>query len=400
VLFWNGLCFIKAGVKMNTADVSLITYTYNDGHFVDGLLADMAGWDVGPKEVVVVDDGSATPYQAPPCAVPVRVIRHDSNLGIPHTKHEAISSAGSQVLLAMDCDTRVVPSWLSMCLPFALKPEVGLVSGPVIYLSGDDLVSRYQRTFGDNHNLGVTGETVFVPGNAFLLRRSVWAASGGLAGFQGEVCEDHFFCNRLREMGLKLWIEDKARACQVRRITRVAMLRRYWKWCHAHVKTQSLETPDIAKYATVVLALPHGERVQTAIAREEPLFIYLEIVFLSYTILDTLDHLEAMGRDTAGLKQAWWNGLKERFARYPALWAFLRMDLSKLGQTEPPALGGEGCAPWESAFETMDALLGSGLYEWLSKAGVASMAAEESSIAYDFSFYEKTEFSARDFHYS
>jgi glycosyltransferase involved in cell wall biosynthesis len=328
----------------------------------------------------------------------VKVIRHGSNLGIPHTKHEAISSADSQVLLAMDCDTRVVPSWLSTCLPFALKPEVGLVSGPVIYLSGDDLVSRYQRTFGDNHNLGVAGETVFVPGNAFLLRRSVWAASGGLAGFQGEVCEDHFFCNRLREMGLKLWIEDKARACQVRRITRVAMLRRYWKWCHAHVKTHALDTPDIAKYATVVLALPHGERVQTAIDREEPLFIYLEIVFLSYTILDTLDHLEAKGIDTKSLKQAWWNGLGVRFSRYPALWAFLRIDLSRLGQAASPCTESGGDSPWQAAFETMDALQGSGLYEWLSRAGVAAMAAEDSSVAYDFSFYEKAEFSARDFH--
>jgi len=385
---------------MNTADVSLVTYTYNDGHFVDGLLTEMAGWDVCPQEAVVVDDGSAEPYQAPPCPIPVRVIRHDSNLGIPHTKHEAISSAVSSLLLAMDCDTRVVPSWLSLCLPFALKPEVGLVSGPVIYLSGDDLVSRYQRTFGDNHNLGVVGETVFVPGNAFLLRRSVWAASGGLAGFQGEVCEDHFFCNRLRNMGLKLWIESKARACQVRRISRVAMLRRYWKWCHAHVKTHALETPDLAKYATVVLALPHGERVQTAIAMEEPLFIYLEIVFLSYTTLDTLDHLAAKGRDTTGLKHAWWNGLKDRFARFPALWAFLRMDLSKLGQIEPPSIEDGGGELWEAAFETMDALCGSGLYEWLSRAGVAAMDAEDSSIAYDFSFYEKAEFSSRDFHSS
>lgn len=383
---------------MNTADVSLVTYTYNDGHFVDGLLEAMAGWDMGPREVVVVDDGSATPYQAPPCPVPVRVIRHDTNLGIPHTKHEAISSAGSSVLLAMDCDTRVVPSWLSLCLPHVLKPDVGLVSGPVIYLSGDDLVSRYQRRFGDNHNLGVAGETTFVPGNAFLLRRSVWAASGGLNGFQGEVCEDHFFCNRLRDMGLKLWIEGQARACQIRRIARVVMLRRYWKWCHAHVKTQALQTPDIAAYATVVLALPHGERVQTAITVEEPLFIYLEIVFLSYTLLDVLDHLEAQGRRTAGLKEAWWNGLRERFASYPALWAFLRMDLSKLGQAESRAGEKAGCAPWEPAFETMDALAGSGLYEWLAKAGVAAMAAEDSTIAYDFSFYEKAEFSARDFH--
>ena len=185
---------------MRTADVSLITYTFNDGSFVDGLLAGLADWTLAPKEVVVVDDGSDTPYAPPPCPVPVRLLRHAANLGIPSTKHEAISAGTAPALLAMDCDTRVVPDWLERCLPQLARPEVGLVSGPVDYRSGDDLVSRFQRAFGDNHNIGQAGATGFVPGNAFLLRRATWEACGGMAAFAGDVCEDHFLCEKIKGM--------------------------------------------------------------------------------------------------------------------------------------------------------------------------------------------------------
>lgn len=375
--------------------VSLITYTYNDGRFVDGLLADLPRWTMRPDEIVIVDDGSEPPYAPAPGispAAPPRLIRHAANMGIPATKHEGIGAGRGDLLLAMDCDTRLHPSWLEWCLPHALRPEVGMVAGPVAYLSGEDLVSRYLRAFGDNHNLGADGPANFIPGNAFLLRREVWEAAGGMAGFTGEVCEDHFLCGRIRALGLLLWIEGRAAARQTRRITRQAMFRRFWSWCHLAVKRQAEAAPDVPAYIFAALAAPHAERVEDAIRMEEPLFLYLEAVYLSFTALDLLDSLAAKGRAGPEHKAAWWACLRGLFSRLPRLWALLRADLARLGQ--PEAKGGTGGPdnPYAPSFTALDALAGGGVFRWLDEAGMRAILADESATAADFSCYEAFSF--------
>jgi len=46
-----------------SASLTLVTYTYNDNALAAGLLADAALWSVRPREIVVVDDGSAEPLR-------------------------------------------------------------------------------------------------------------------------------------------------------------------------------------------------------------------------------------------------------------------------------------------------------------------------------------------------
>jgi GT2 family glycosyltransferase len=379
---------------MDTVDVSLVTYTYNDGHFVDGLLASLPSWTLAPREIIVADDGSTTPYAPPACPLPLTLLRHGTNRGIPATKHEAISAGTSAYLLAMDCDTRVTPTWLETCLPLAARPEVGLVSGPVVYLSGDDLVSRYQRVFGDNHNLEKTGDTDFVPGNVFLLRRAVWEACGGMAGFDREVCEDHFLCGRIRALGLSLRVDARARARQTRRISRLAMLQRYWRWCREALIRAALERCDLPAFILVALALPHAARLETCLTLGEPMFVYLEALYLSYTTLDLLGAAAAAGRADAALPAAWWAGLKRIFGGHATLWAALRADLARLGQPFRPGFPTGAENPFAPSLEALEALRQGSLFDWMSRQGVPAMLAEERAQTYDFSFYDATSGSA------
>lgn len=373
---------------MLEASLSLITYTYNDGHFVDSLLAEVHNWTVQPDEIIILDDGSSHAYVPPAFPIPIRLIRHATNLGITRTKHEAISAASSEFLLAMDCDTRIVPTWVSTCLSHARRSEVGLISGPVIYLSGDDLISRYQRTFGDNHNLEHDGPADFIPGNAFLLRREVWERSGGMADYNRDVCEDHYLCRRIKDLGLFLWIDSGARLKQIRRITRTAMLKRYWKWCHQTVKREAQAAANAENYIYAALVVPHSGRLEQSIRLEEPLFIYLEALFLSFTILDTLDHLIANGRSSVENKKAFWTEINRLIGPFPVLHASLRADLMQLGQY--PAQRGKPAQanPWQAALEPLEVIGKSGILSWLDKVGIPAMRQEEETLNYDFSFYE------------
>lgn len=373
---------------MFEASLSLITYTYNDGHFVDSLLAEVHNWTVQPDEIIILDDGSSHAYVPPAFPIPIRLIRHATNQGITRTKHEAISAASSEFLLAMDCDTRLAADWIATCLPHARRSAVGMVSGPAIYLSGNDLISRFQRAFGDNHNLGLDGPTNFIPGNAFLLRREVWERSGGLEGFDPDVCEDHYLCRKIKDLDLLLWIDPKATLQQIRRINRIAMLKRYWKWCHLAVKKAALATDNFEGYVYATLVIPHSQRLKQCIELEEPLFVYLETLYLSFTILDILDHLIANGRTTVDSKTALWMELGRIFGPFPVLHASLRADLMQLGQY--PAQRGEPTQanPWQAALEPLEVIGKSGILSWLDKVGIPAMRQEEETLNYDFSFYE------------
>lgn len=377
---------------MKDCDVSLVTYTYNDGHFVDGLLAEISAWTRRPDEIVIYDDGSSTPYSHPPTTIPTRVFRHDTNRGITATKHEAISKGTSRFLLAMDCDTRVSPNWLETCLPHAQQPEIGMVSGPVIYLSGTDLVSRFQRCFGDNHNLEISGPVDFIPGNAFLMRRKTWELCEGMTGHHRDVCEDHFLCQKIKRLGLKLWIDAKARARQIRRINRIAMLKRYWKWCHSPIKKEAEEKQDIPKYIQDALIAPHAKRLEFSIEHDELMFIYMEMLYVSFIVLDVLDHLILNNRQSPAQKAAWWSELSRIAGPHPLMYAVLRSDLAQLGQT--PVFGWESGHhnPWSQAFDALRAIEPSGIYVWLNRSGIPSMLAEDESLSYDFSFYESARF--------
>lgn len=376
--------------NMTTADVSLVTYTYNDGHFVDELLATLPTWTCRPREIVVVDDGSTVPYVPPLCPIPVRLLRHAQNQGIPATKHEGISTGTATFLLAMDCDTRLVPGWLECCLPLATRQEVGMVAGPVAYLSGDDLVSRYQRRFGDNHNMEVDGSTDFIPGNVFLMRRSVWESSGGMAGFSGEVCEDHFLCRRVRDRGLLLWVDSRAKALQMRRLSRLAMLQRYWRWCRGPVVGRILQARELPGAILAAMGLPHGERLETSISLDEPMFVYLEALYLSYTVLDVLDAAIVAGKAEPRLKAAWWAGLTELFAGHGMLWAVLRADLARLGQTPQHGFPTDRDNPFAPCLGALDALRQTTLFSWMARQGIPAMLAEDRTQHYDFSFYDAT----------
>ncbi len=371
---------------MSRPRLSLCTFTYNDGVLADDLLADLGRWTVQPDEILVVDDGSDPPYAPARLPQQGRIVRQPRNTGITRAKHTGVSAATGEVILAVDCDVRLTPGWLAACLPHALRSEVGLVSGPVVHAAGDDCVSRYLRAFGDNHNLGATGAVDFIPGNAWLLRRDVWEAVGGLDGFDQDVCEDRCLCGRVRRAGYQLFIEPEARALQVRKLSRVAALRRFWKWCHAAFKAEPVAEASLPGLVCSSFVMPMSERIADAVGWGTLEFLYLEVAYLSHVALD----LCAFGRKHWGYgetpDQAWWAGLRQFFAGQRRLLALLTADLAAMGHgvPRPRPLAAN---PFADAFAVLESLRPSGVFTWLDSQGVARLLAEEADGQRHFSAY-------------
>jgi glycosyltransferase involved in cell wall biosynthesis len=380
---------------MNTPSITLCTFTYNDGRLADDLVRHVATWTVRPDAILITDDGSTPPYAPDDLPQGARVLRLPRNLGITKAKHLGVSAAATELVLSMDCDVRVAPEWLELCLPHALRPEVGAVCGPVLHDGGADLVSRFLRAFGDNHHQGADGPVDFIPGNAYLIRRAVWELVGGFGDYSRSVCEDHHLSAKIRAAGLTLYCEGRARAAQIRRISRQAMVKRIWEWCHEPVKGNLPGQEDFAGYLWAAFVVPLADRLTFAAERGEPLFIYLELLYFCHIALDMLRFAAAARGYDPDLAAAWLAALARLTRGRPKLAALLRSDLAALGHDLAPwraRAGAERAAgpepgPFDEIFSVFESLAATGVYDWLDREGVRAVLAEERAGAVDFSFY-------------
>lgn len=367
--------------------VSLCTYTYNDGHYVDGLLAGLSKWTVRPDEIVIVDDGSEPPYRPPERFKRTRLIRFHENKGITQAKSAGISSATGKYIMSIDCDVQVVPDWLEICLPHALRKEIGLVAGPVEYASGRDSVSRYLSIFGDNHNLNAHGLVEFIPGNAQLMRRETWEKIQGFGGHKRPVCEDHALCNRLKRANYILFCDSRAVARQVRRLNRRAMAKRVWSWCHAAAKRELPDQTQAAQFLFARYVMPMLDRIKVAVEREELIFLYLEILYMNHVFLDLLEYGRKNNLMDEPFCRGFFQAVEEYFKDTPKFAYFLKTDLLRLGHSN--LLKGHGdLGEWTEILSVLDPLKQSGVFKWLEDSGIQILDNEERAGLYDFSAYE------------
>ncbi|WP_051183025.1 glycosyltransferase family 2 protein [Desulfocurvibacter africanus] len=381
---------------MSSSGVTLCTYTYNDAAFVRELLAGVGAWNVRPDAVVVVDDGSASPFEPGESPIPLRVIRLDPNCGITEAKRTGLSAPETEYIFSMDADVRVSPNYLETCLRNIHRPGVGLTAGAVRHAAGNDLVSRYLQTFGDNHNLTANGPMDFIPGNAFLLASATWKAVGGFGDYQESVCEDHQLCKRIRAHGQTLWSDCTISAWQTRRISRHAHCMRVWKWLHRSHKAQLATFPGdrgAVVYLHEILLKPLVERVEEALRLNESLFIYLELLYLSFTVLDMLDFARIKGLVTPELAAGFPFELRRRLVAYRRLGLLWEEDLRRAGKS---LHGCEAVEPeteqWSEFFALHDSLEQSGFLAWLNGQGVLNILADESKTEYAFSSYSQASF--------
>lgn len=208
--------------------LSVITSTYNDQALAAGLLESLAGWDCLPKEILVVDDGSAAPFQAPRGGNPIRIIRLDPNRGPAQAKIAGLDAARGRFILSLDADMRLDADWVTRLLPVAARPEVGIVATPIRTEAGEGLLADYQRLLY-SHHLGRTGPAEVLPAGVWLLRREVWERHG-FGEYRERLHEDVYFSRKLRGLGFELRLEGGPEARQIRRLSRRTMVRRGWTW--------------------------------------------------------------------------------------------------------------------------------------------------------------------------
>ena len=185
---------------MSTPEVSVVIPCYNGGRFLPAALASLAAQTFRNFEIIVVDDGSTDPETRAVIAglgPEIRVIRQE-NRGMAGARNTACSAARAAIVLPLDCDDVLEPSFLEETIP-ALRAAPADVA----------FVTVYQRLAGERSGV-VAFE--FDPFSqlfhnqlhyCLLLRKSAWEAVGGYDESMRDGYEDWEFNLRLIEAGYR-----------------------------------------------------------------------------------------------------------------------------------------------------------------------------------------------------
>ncbi|MGV9746718.1 mycofactocin biosynthesis glycosyltransferase MftF [Rhodococcus zopfii] len=174
-------------------------------------------------QVIVVDDGSATPFTAPGTGR-VTVLRHETSRGPAAARNTGMCAATTPFVAFLDSD--VVPhiGWLEAILGHFTDPAVALVAPRIVALDPDSAtLARYEHArssldLGRREAAVVAGSPVaYVPSAAMIVRRDVLDDLGGFDETM-HVAEDVDLCWRLQQSGWRLRYEPVARVAHDHRI--------------------------------------------------------------------------------------------------------------------------------------------------------------------------------------
>jgi glycosyltransferase involved in cell wall biosynthesis len=381
--------------------LSLCSHCYNDGALLHGLLAGVPAWSRRPDEIILLDDGSAEPFaltaEEEKNLPKVTLIRLPQNTGITNAKHSCYSVATGEVILALDCDSRVSNDFAAVCLELLRDPGIGLVGGMEGKPVHDDYISLYHRAFFPNPPIHGTEERKFIAGIAIALRREVWLETGGYSGYNRSIGEDHYLCGVLLKRGYKLYTDERLAIDQARRLSRHAYCRRLWRW-HSpawleQFRSKGIPLPEATRFLFEVYS---GQCRSIEDNRFSPVMHYFPLLNLCHLLLECCNTLGEQGHLPKGAGEDLERVLTEQLKPCPSLRSLLKTDLLRAGSlplkaaSAPLAVKTRGlneACDWTPMLDYLGLLRELGALQALEKLGVSAILEEERRMVTDFSGY-------------
>jgi glycosyltransferase involved in cell wall biosynthesis len=186
--------------QVTTPRVSIIVPCHNGGRFLDRLLASLDAQTFRDFETIIIDDGSteaATREKLEVLSPAIRVV-HQENRYLPAARNRGFLEARAELVLPLDCDDTLEPSYLAETVPIleGAPVEVGFVFTHVRLT--DSLTGVLPRHLNRFDQLFLN----LLP-YCMLIRKSAWQAVGGYDETMRGGMEDWEFNIRLSSSGFR-----------------------------------------------------------------------------------------------------------------------------------------------------------------------------------------------------
>ncbi|MDT3686615.1 MAG: glycosyltransferase family A protein [Pseudorhodoplanes sp.] len=179
--------------------VSVVVPCYNGARFIDQLMATLAAQTFRDFEIIIVDDGSGEETRAKLDSLgpTVRVI-HQVNQGPGAARNTGIEAARAEIVLALDCDDLLEPSYLAETVPVmqAAPADVGLLLTHERMSGLRQGVEEHYFKFFDQLFINR------VP-SCLMMRKEAWRNAGGYDAAMREGYEDWEFTIAMAAAGYR-----------------------------------------------------------------------------------------------------------------------------------------------------------------------------------------------------
>ena len=164
-----------------------------------------------PDEIIIVDDGSTDNSVEIAQAFPVRVIVHETNMGLAATRNTGIMAAKGDILLFIDVDAPADPNCLDVLLAQYSDESVGGVGGRNIESVIRSPYDRYRQLLLTQYiPPNYMARAPWVSGCCSSYRRSALFEIGGFDPFYRTNAEDNDIGARLNKAGYRIAYDPNA----------------------------------------------------------------------------------------------------------------------------------------------------------------------------------------------
>jgi len=179
--------------------VSVVVPCYNGARFIDQLMATLAGQTFRDFEIIIVDDGSGeeTRSRLDGLGSAVRVI-HQANQGPGAARNTGIAAARAEIVLALDCDDQLEPSYLAETVSV-------LQSAPadVGFLMTHERMSGLRQGIEEHYFKFFDQLFVNRVPSCLMMRKEAWRKAGGYDAAMREGYEDWEFTIAMAAAGYR-----------------------------------------------------------------------------------------------------------------------------------------------------------------------------------------------------
>jgi GT2 family glycosyltransferase len=194
---------LDASPSAATPTVSVVVCAYNAASTIGDCLDALDRVDYPAAEIIVVDDGSTDATAAIARTHPRARLIQIPNGGLSVARNVGMHAAGGEILVYVDADVRVEPSWLSYLVrPFA-DPAIVAAGGPNVVPADDSWFAQcVARAPGAPSHVMLDDRIAeHVPGCNLAVRREALLAIGGFDPIYLRAGDDVDVCWRLQDRG-------------------------------------------------------------------------------------------------------------------------------------------------------------------------------------------------------
>jgi GT2 family glycosyltransferase/radical SAM superfamily enzyme YgiQ (UPF0313 family)/16S rRNA G966 N2-methylase RsmD len=273
--------------------VSMYVPCYNAGQYLDRCLNAIQKQTYPIEEILLIDDGSTDNSLAIAQNYPVRIIRHEKNLGLAAARNTALKHAVGDFIATVDSDVEAAPDWLEKLMAGFAHEAIAGVGGKLLEAKTVCSVDQWRAThmkqhWGDERALNPD----FLYGANNVFRAHVLRGVGGYDASLRSNYEDCTMSECLKEKGHALLYEPSAVARHLRTDSLHSVLTTYWRWLSPQYQQkgcyQDIDTlqPKLRDNAAIALS-----RIRDDLSNKRSHLLYPSfLLMLAHTLLD-LRHL-------------------------------------------------------------------------------------------------------------